>query len=565
MSPAFRLLPCLGLLWLTPAALAEGPDDVASPLADRDEAARLELQAFVDEAVKGGLLSPTKPNARMATEEARSGVVQREAACHDHDPLNFGGFQVLEDYSDLVDYQSDAVSLETSETGDETLDAAKAHLALGLASEARALIAGRSDSAALALRAASALIEDRREPQSEAFSALATCHPSAQFWNGMARVIEGDPGGARDLNNTISAFRQLPVRLRAALAAKLVPALIKRDEAALADKILADFSEAHIPATGGLAFASALRDLARGEREAEAEVREYLLDPAFQDDALSALRATKTAIDPLHTDIVLDQQTRGAAEPSAGVTEGLLFTLERLSAKSRYPALLDILDSSEPSAHDRQTLIRGLIRSSLRRDLQDASPIRKLAALNVIINETETLPELSDLDSAASAAATEFGWSGMAAQIAATDDADAAFKRAIHAFNLGDDVSVFAEASEHAGHEELNLLAARAALRADDGFYYGVFEDRLALDKTSVRTLILDEALLERGRVSEAVYDRARLLLREENDAALRDALSLRDAAKRAAAPKPGPPLLNTPHLFSRSQGLLERLDSEGA
>ena len=570
----------LGLAFLLPAgaALAEDPPMVSGT--SEADAADLagELDQVVREALEQGLLAPVGRAGDPVPPVPTDAVDQHAAAEHPVATSTSAGCDAMtapdfSDVSELSRYQDihtlpihGGVAPDPAEV--ELL--AKAYIALGMNSEAMMVMQRSTHPGLQKYREIAVMMESRVQPNLQFFHDLAACDSEADFWYGIALVADNRAEGVPLLRNHMSDYRQLPLQLKANAATILASALSGLDEVTLARRLLADFSEDEIRNSSRLRFSIALLNMSEGRFEDEDIVRDFMLEPQYQQEALSALLRNDREVSGVQNDLVLEALMRemSLVENEADLAASLGFTLRELSQGTQYEKIAQLSRLPTLQGEDAQDAIRRHYISALRRGLSSEAPLGNLAAVRALLSETRLVmgqPEEAELFQQATQRAVELGRFALAEQLALmthADDQAAAFRAGL-AFRHGEDAAVVALAREHPHDFEMTLLGARSAIRIGDEHLLATLINRLDLDQPAILALIEEDAISGRWIVPQHVYDQAADFIEAEPLERATRVLAARFATQRASAETRAVAIADVPELLERADLTLQALNRE--
>lgn len=580
MKPFVWIL--LAGLFLAPPGLAL-KDTPASPEPDsrRSELSN-ELGAFVREALNEGLLDPAgtadAPKAQKALEAKEAAPAKRLAPvaagpldCSLPYPLDFSRFESLSRYSDIYAYREESIAEEgtASEGGHTGATLAKAYLSLDLASEAAMTIKSARDQEAIALQNLAILMEGHLAPPVGYFTELTACYPQAALWRALALVSEHQPEGAALLETNLSAFRKLPLQLRDRAAMIAIPALDGLNQRTLAKLLLAAFSEEEIANSAQLRFSEAVLGLGDADAASEKLIGQYLVQARFQEVAMAALIRHERKVNTAVREILVEDMVNRIelAQQNADVRDDLRFVLNELSAASMYVPMMRLseLPSMQTEAAQEE-LARHLV-SSLERDLGSEEPLRNLAAIEALIKDEGLLDgvaQRADLYESATVVAVRLGFGslGDALVVKATGGEGVAEQRALLAYRQKNLKEVYDLAGKYPSNQKINLIAARAAIAANDRTRLPAFEARLQLEPDTILMLIEDDAAAGNWAVSEKVYQAA-LNLTDEAQAWRVDRVMLLKQSPSFVPPEKRIAMSSIPGKLDRSRQSLAQLSGE--
>ena len=256
-----RRLTYAGLsLALATAAYAEDEPAMRQPNPEpaQDETSA-GLDAFVETAIGAGLLVAADGVERSGSEASASPIF---ITCSDTYPLDFSVVQSLRRFTELPGPPGE---LNAEEAQAAMVKDLKSKLALGLYSEARAMIAFAPEQDWTAYRKFIDLMDGRGEADIQYFRELAACHPQASMWLAIAELDAYVAAGVERIDSHLPALRALPHNLRQDVAAMTVPSLILLRRQDMAMQIVATFSAEEIENSTQLtALKTAIADMPDG-------------------------------------------------------------------------------------------------------------------------------------------------------------------------------------------------------------------------------------------------------------------------------------------------------------
>lgn len=566
----------LGLLCLTLPGLAvaqETPPASGGESASSDMAQ--ELDRVVREALEQGLLAPIgEPPASQASVPAQSDAPHPATMppplntdCPAAPILDFTMVAGLRQYQDIY-----ALPIQGGPSPDpaEVELLAKAYLALGMNSEAL-MVMQRSDAPGLEpYRKLAVLMESREQPDVAYFREIAACDPSADFWLGIALIADGREEGVPLLREHMTAYRRLPLQLRSNVAAITASALSGLDEAPLARRLLAGFTEEEVQNSSRLRFTLALLNMSEGNFEGEDIVRSFMMEPQLQQEALSAILRSDREITGVEKDLMLEALLRqiSRSESEGDIAASLGFTLRELSASARYDEIAALATLPALQGEQAQNAIRHHFIGTLRRGLTSADPLTNLVAIRALVSEPGLLngrPEQAELYGNATRLAVRFGLYALAGELAhaSNDAAEAARYEAIMAHRRGDHDTVYLLAEEHTSDHDIALLAAKSAIQSGDIPALRRYEAVLPEDAETLLTLIEEDAISGSWIVSDYVYDEAAGISDEAASGRVARVLAARRAVEQAGQPVTAVSITQIPEALSRSRQTISALTRE--
>ncbi|MEQ9505273.1 MAG: hypothetical protein RLO80_03305 [Hyphomonas sp.] len=576
MKPYVWIL--MGGLLLAPPGLALKPTP-ASPASDAHTSdLSNELSAFVRQAMDEGLLDPV--GTAKAAEAAQPVLELRRAQelpivtgpvdCSRPYPLDFTNFDRLKRYDDIYAYREETPEAgEAAHEGNPGLTLAKAYMSLDLASEAAMTVRTGRDQDAAALRNLAVLLEGSAPAPTAYFAELAACYPSARFWHGLALVSGQEPAGADLLESNLTAFRQLPLQLRDRAAMIAISELDALGKRTLATMLIASFSEEEIANSSQLRFSQAVLALGAGDPDAEKLIGQFLIQSRYQEASLAALIRHKRPVNSNVREILVDDMVTRIelAQKNADVRGDLRFVLDEMSAGSMYLPMMKLAElPSMQSDAARQELTQHLA-ASLKRDLASDDSLRTLAAIEALIKDPgllEGLPERAELYETATTAAVRlgFGTLGDALSDKAQGGEGVAEQRAVLAYRQKKTEEVYGLASRYPANQKINLLAAQAAIDANDRVKLPALEARLRMEPDTILTLIEQDAATANWIVSDAVFSAASKLTDESQQRRVARVIRLKQAPVQAASAG-RVSMSSIPGKLSRTRQSLDQLTGE--
>jgi len=567
-------------LCLVPQSLAVEPDAGTPDLAERESNLSSDLELFVQGAIKEGILTPKGSGAEPSvTEETHSDhqpaqlVTNSPAAVRKPERTYsaceaIGAFDFTA-YKDITEYQQLYKAREaTSRHGDEShpspsgSDLAKTYIALGLYSEAQMVLKLSPGAEAVALGKLADLLENRRAPDVDFFSQMASCESDAAIWLAAAELVSGSGEGVARLQGALSDFRKLPLRLRIDFTMLSVPNLEERGASALSQKLIADFNDADFANSPQLQFARALIEMDGGSSAARKTVESFLRRPQFQEEALAAMARHDVPVNPAFEEVLLGDlmQKFGYISSDKELAASLQYALRELSARSSYKPLIKLAALPALQNPEAQAEVKRQLTASLYRDLESDEPMRNMAAIDAMIETPDILAgELSRdaLFSLASGKAVHLGFRDLAKKlsegVSMTDEFAA--ESAELAFRRQDYDAVLSLADKYVTNKSLNLLAARSAIRTHAPERLRIYEDRLEIEPETILALIEEDAIAGDWIVSEWVYTAARMLTGDEHERRVERVAGMRRMVRKGPSSQSRVSVSQAPAIFSRVSG----------
>jgi hypothetical protein len=571
--------------------------EATSTDARRNELSR-ELGAIVEQAVNEGLLEPvgkakperapkvivpkvTEPKPPAAPADASTSKLPAAAElpqapapvmdCSAPYPLDFSEFGKISEYAHIYAYrETKPVAGEAASTAAHpAARLAKAYLALDLAPEAAITLRSARDQEAVAVQQLSALLQDEQAPPVEYFTQLAACYPQAKLWQSVALIKAQDVSGGPMLEAELKSFRKLPLQLRDRVALITIPGLDALDQSLLAKLLIASFSEEEVNNSSQLQFSKAVLGLAAGDPDADRIMRTFLVQARFQKDALSALlRHGRPVTSPLR-DVLLDDMVNRieVAGPESDIARDLRFVLGEMSASSMYGPMMKIAELPGLKSPAARAELGLQLSSAIKRDLESDDPLKTLAAIEAMVNDPgylDSAPGRDELFDDATVAAGQLGLGTLSERLAskAKGGEGIAEQRAVLASRQSDRAELADLVIQYPDNQRIGLIAARAAIDADDRAKLARIEPKLNLEPEIILALIEQDASSGNWIVSDRVYSAASKLTEDTQKMRVARVLKLKsqpellDAGSRV-------PMSSVSATLSRSRESLAKLSGD--
>ncbi|MEO1662898.1 MAG: hypothetical protein AAFR51_18055 [Pseudomonadota bacterium] len=331
---------CFSLALASAAFADTGAKDVSS---DEETSAATEsaegLEDFVESAIDAGLLAPTGVGAagpdrlRLSKEELATLGVQ----CGGEYPLDFSVVRSLRRFNDMPTIYADT----DGEVQAKLIADLKAKLALGLYSEASALIATAEGPEWTPYRQLIQLLDNRVRPDTRYFQALETCHPGAGLWRAVAQLVVFDPEGVESLAERLADVRRLPYNMREDLAVLSIPSLLIERRGDLGQQVLAMFTPEEIKNSTRLsALKTAIIDMPVGS-ESDDRLVMLMSRPKLKLAALLILVERDESLRPTIHSFVLEEawNVLEASETQHDLDPILEFVIKHLGSEDLYAGL----------------------------------------------------------------------------------------------------------------------------------------------------------------------------------------------------------------------------------
>ena len=338
----------------------------------------------------------------------------------------------------------------------------------------------------------------------------------------------------------------------------------------MSPQLLADFTEEEIANSARLQFSLALLNMGEGRYDGEDIVRNFMLEPQYQQEALGAMLRSDRMITGVEKDLVIEalmrQMTLGGDE--ADLAASLGFTLRELSSGTYYVEIAELADLPGLQGEASQEAIRHHYVGALRRGLASESPLGNLAAIRALVSEKRLVDgeaEEAELFRQATDVAERLGRTALAARLAETaNDGDrAALYHAQLAYRHGEDAAVISLAEAHSGNPDITLLGARSAVRMGDTRLLTGLVSRMELTPETVLTLIEDDAESGSWIVPDRVYGIAQGLSDGDSVTRVTRVLAARIAARSAMATPQPITIAKVPEVLQSTRHALATLTGE--
>lgn len=544
---------------LAPVSLAL-EDTATAPEAEQSQPKQLgsELDQFVRQALNEGLLVPNgaedlpeeAPDKAVSADKPALGVRLRQPApfpeevnCTGPNPLDFADLEAFDRYQQIHSFQEGAVARSGEGEAATSFTLAKAYLALGLYSETAMVMRSVPGPDATAYRKVASLMENRERADIDYFRKLTDCHERAGIWLAAALLANDQDEGVARLNENLNGFRKLPFRLRADLAAMVVPQLDKRGERVLPVKLFADFTPEQVDSATQLQFVKAIIELGEKRPDSDKAVRAFLNEPEYQEEALAALMRRGKPLGGVYEEILLGNLMRkfGQTGDDRALAASLQFALQELSDSSHYQPIMEL--SGMPSLQNEaaQTEIRRQFVNGLERDLSSDNRLRNLAAINALVSDPGILDaatERAELYGSGASLAVRFGLVSLTRELMGRTGADGSVITQLAELELQRDEydAVTTWAETYPDNASLNLLAAKAAIRQGNLAALRGFEADLDPEPEALLTLIELDAAEGRWIVSDTIYSAAKRLDDPVQKQRADRVFAMRQAARELAA-----------------------------
>lgn len=379
---------------LVSAAHAQtGANDVSEPAVEtEEETVGEDLDAFVETAIRGGLLVPADGEETEGATAADGGpVLYASSKCERPYPLDFSVVRSLRKFTELPN----AIGADENVSSDETLRKdLKSKLALGLYAEAKALLTFVDDPKWDSYRKFIELMENRQQPDLAYFQELSACHPDANLWYAAAQLVLFEPEGVERLANHIAAIRTLPFNLREDTAMLIVPSLVIERRSDLAQQVIATFTPEEIENSTRLnALKTAILDMPNGS-ESDDRLVMLMSRPKLKLAALLILVERTDQLRPTVRSFVLEEAWNmlETNETQHNLDPILEFVIDHLASGDLYAGLQRIRALPVAGREEVRASIDSYTVKALDDYLTDEDPANALNALHTLTRFHSDLP-----------------------------------------------------------------------------------------------------------------------------------------------------------------------------
>lgn len=457
----------LGLV-LAAAAYADPAPESEDPI---EEPAREEtaagLDAFVETAIRGGLLIRNGEGSDAANPALTLETVK---ACSADYPLDFSVVKSLRRFTELPRVAaadgSDAKAALTQDL--------KAKLALGLYSEARAMLAFAPGDEWAVYRQFIDLMAARTDPDIEYFRELTVCHGQADFWLAVAELRGFEAEGVERIAVHVSSVRALPHNLRQDVSTLTIPTLILLRRADIAQQIVSTFSAEEIQNSIQLtALKTAIADMPDGS-ESDDRLVMLMSRPTLKLAALLILIERGDSLRPTIKEFALEEawNVLEGSDTRHGFDQILAFVMQNLESDNLYTGLQRVRTLPIAESDDVRAAVDRNIIESLDAYLADTEPASSLKGLKTLSQFHTSLPydeRGNALRVRGAEIALELGFLSMVEALldSVERDADVAHILAQAAYWSGADDQLYDLRASFPGLAEINRMAGIRAVQSD--------------------------------------------------------------------------------------------------
>ena len=385
-----RRLTYAGLsLALAAAATAEpGPEDTTQSDEPVREESAAGLDAFVETAIRGGLL--VRNGDTPAGDAAPAMSLVTAISCNAEYPLDFSVVKSLRRFTELPAGGAD----DTVDATAAFIQDLKAKLALGLYSEAKAMLAFAPQEDFQVYRNFIELMAARSEPDIAYFRDLTACHGEADFWLAVAELRGFEPDGVTRIERHISTMRSLPHNLRQDVSTLTIPTLILLRRADLGQQILSTFSAEEIENSTRLtALKTAIADMPDGS-ESDDRLVMLMSRPTLKLASLLILIERGDTLRPTIKDFALEEAWNILEQNDTkhGFEQILAFVMQNLESDNLYAGLERVRTLPIAETEEIRAAVDRNIIESLDAYLANPEPGASLKGLKTLTQFHTSLP-----------------------------------------------------------------------------------------------------------------------------------------------------------------------------
>lgn len=370
------------------------------------------LDAFVDSAIRGGLLVP---NEDAVADDGKTPIDTEALArlgitCGDPYPLDFSVVRSLRRFNELPSI----IIEDDADAEAQMMEDLKSKIALGLYSEAKALIARAPETDWRPIRELMALLENRERPNLAYFEGLASCYEEAGLWYAVAQLIVFDAEGIEEIGARVGQIRTLPYNMREDIAMLIIPTLLIERRADLAQQVLATFTPEDLENSTRLrALKTAVIDMPTG---AESDDRLVMLmsRPKLKLAALLILVERDRSLRPTIHSFVLEEawNVLETSETQHNLDPILDFVIRHLDSEDLYSGLERVRGLKAAEREDVRASIDNHTMIALEGYLSDgdrSNAINALQSLNIFHEDLPLNPRGNALRTQGAERAIELG------------------------------------------------------------------------------------------------------------------------------------------------------------
>lgn len=345
------------------------------------------LDAFVETAIRGGLLVR---NDGAEPTELESVPALQPVVCTDQYPLDFSVEKSLRRFTELPVPSAE----DDADPSAAFLKDMRAKLALGLYSEARAMLAFAPEPEWQVYREFIELMNGRSEPDIDYFRQLTSCHGEAEFWLAVAELRGFEPEGIQRIQAHIPRLRALPHNLRQDVATSTIPTLILLRRPGIAQQVLSTFSAEEIENSTQLtALKTAIADMPDGS-ESDDRLVMLMNRPTLKLAALLILIERNDTLRPTIKEFALEEawSILELNDTKHGFEQILAFVMQNLESDNLYSGLQRVRTLPIAETDEIRAAVDRNIIESLDAYLTSAEPAASLKGLKTLTQFHTNLP-----------------------------------------------------------------------------------------------------------------------------------------------------------------------------
>lgn len=427
------------------------------------------LDAFVETAIRGGLLVR---NGEAESGDSPAMTLAQARACSSEFALDFSVVKSLRRFTELPS----GVAADGGDAEAAFIQNLKAKLALGLYSEARAMLAFAPDEAWHTYRKFIDLMAARTDPDIDYFRELTSCHPEASLWLAVAEMRGYEESGIERLKENISQLRALPHNLRQDVATHSIPTLILLRRADLAQQVLSTFSAEEIENSTRLtALKTAIADMPNGS-ESDDRLVMLMSRPTLKLAALLILIERGDTLRPTIKEFALEEAWNVLEQNDTrhGFDQVLAFVMQNLESDNLYAGLQRVRTLPIAESDDIRAAVDRNIIDSLDAYLSRPEPGASLKGLKTLSQFHASLPydeRGNDLRQRGAEIALDLGLLSLAETLldGVERDQNVAHLLARAAYWSGADDQLYELRASFPGQTQINRLAGLRAVESDQG------------------------------------------------------------------------------------------------
>lgn len=345
------------------------------------------LDAFVETAIRGGLLVR---NDGAEPTELESVPTLQPIVCTEQYPLDFSVEKSLRRFTELPVPSPE----DDTDPSAAFLKDMRAKLALGLYSEARAMLAFAPEPEWQVYREFIELMNGRSEPDIDYFRQLTSCHGEAEFWLAVAELRGFEPEGIQRIQVHIPRLRALPHNLRQDVATSTIPTLILLRRPGIAQQVLSTFSAEEIENSTQLtALKTSIADMPDGS-ESDDRLVMLMNRPTLKLAALLILIERNDTLRPTIKEFALEEawSILEQNDTKHGFEQILAFVMQNLESDNLYSGLQRVRTLPIAETDEIRAAVDRNIIESLDAYLTSAEPAASLKGLKTLTQFHTNLP-----------------------------------------------------------------------------------------------------------------------------------------------------------------------------